>query len=456
MGTRNIYRYIVEQVPDGVYIISRGKFSYVNEAFEKLTRVSRKDLPAPIFDYLDSIHPADREVLRKRRKTARSGKEPPARFEIRVISEDGTVRYLEFNTALVSGLSDTVLGIVRDITEAKTREASRKRQERHFRTVIEAAKEPIAIIQDSIIRYVNPAIVKLSGFSQKRLIGKPFQDFIAPEESKRVEDFDIRRKTGKSAPFFYETVGKNKKGKRLNVQVSISQISYHGKPAFLVVAQDITKYKQAESELGGALEKVRVTLGATVQAITEIVEQREPYTAGHQRRVADLGVAIASELGYPADQIEGIRMAGLLHDLGKISIPAEILTKPQKLSEAEYDIVKTHPKTAYDILRKIVFPWPVADIIHQHHERMDGSGYPQGLKDGEIVAEARILAVADVVEAMTTHRPYREAKRLEDALDEINQNKGVLYDSEAVDGCIRAFRSGDFEFKSLNFSIVHE
>ena len=149
-------------------------------------------------------------------------------------------------------------------------------------------------------------------------------------------------------------------------------------------------------------------------------------------------------------------MAGLLHDLGKISIPAEILTKPQKLSEAEYDLIKAHPKTAYDILRKIVFPWPVADIIHQHHERMNGSGYPQGLKDGEIVAEARILAVADVVEAMTTHRPYREAKRLEDALDEINQNKGVLYDSEAVDGCIRAFRSGDFEFKSLNFSKVHE
>jgi PAS domain S-box-containing protein/putative nucleotidyltransferase with HDIG domain len=456
MGTRNIYRSIVEQVPDGVYIISRGKFSYVNEAFERLTRVSRKDLPAPIFDYLDSIHPADREVLRKRRETAKSGKGPPARFQIRVISEDGTVRHLEFNTAPLSDLPDTVLGIIRDVTEAKTKEAARKRQERHFRAVIEAAEEPIVIIQDSFIRYVNPALARLSGFSRKRLVGKPFQDFVAPEESKRVEDFDIRRKTGKSAPFFYETVGKNKKGQRLNIQVSISQISYHGKSAFLVVAQDVTKYKQAESELSGALEKVRVALGATVQAIMEIVEKRDPYTAGHQRRVADLGVAIASELEYPADQIEGIRMAGLLHDLGKISIPAEILTKPQKLSEAEYDLIKAHPKTAYDILRKIVFPWPVADIIHQHHERMNGSGYPQGLKDGEIVAEARILAVADVVEAMTTHRPYREAKRLEDALDEINQNKGVLYDSEAVDGCIRAFRSGDFEFKSLNFSKVHE
>ncbi len=450
MKSRNLYRSIVEQIPDGVYIISRGAFSYVNQAFEELTGVNRKDIPAPVFDFIKTIHPADRGVLRKRREATQRGKKPRPRFKIRVKPGNGALRYLEFNTALVSGRPDTVLGIVRDITDARNKEAARMRQERHFRSVLELARDPILIIQGETIRYSNPALSRLAGIPREEIIGKPFQDFIAPGQKGMAEEHLLRLKAGDSAPFFYETVGINGKGDRMDVQVSVGQIHYRGKPAYLAVARDITRYKQAEADLGAALDKMRVALGATVQAISDIVEQRDPYTAGHQRRVADLGAAIASELGLSADMIEGIRMAGLLHDLGKISIPAEILTKPKKLSDAEFDLIKTHPRTAYDILKKIVFPWPVADIIFQHHERMDGSGYPQGLKAADILAEARILAVADVVEAMITHRPYREANRLEEALDEIGQHKGALYDSQAVDGCLRAFRSGGFAFGSPN------
>ena len=151
-------------------------------------------------------------------------------------------------------------------------------------------------------------------------------------------------------------------------------------------------------------------------------------------------------MSLPQDQIKGIRVAGLVHDIGKMSIPAEILAKPSKLSETEFDLIKAHPQAAYDILKSIDFPWPVADIILQHHERLDGSGYPKGIKDGDILLEARIIAVADVVEAMSSHRPYRPALGTDKALEEIEKNKGTLYDPEAVDACLRLFSEGRFEF----------
>ena len=167
-----------------------------------------------------------------------------------------------------------------------------------------------------------------------------------------------------------------------------------------------------------------------------------------QERVAELAVAIAKEMGLPERRLTGIRIAGLLHDMGKISIPAEILTKPTQLSEIELALVKTHPQVAYEVLREIDFPWPVAEIIYQHHERWDGSGYPRGLKDDEILLEARILAVADVVEAMSSHRPYRPAYSIEEALEELTRNKGKLYDPEVVAACVRVFKEKKFIFPS--------
>ena len=172
------------------------------------------------------------------------------------------------------------------------------------------------------------------------------------------------------------------------------------------------------------------------------MEIKDPYTAGHQRWATRLACAIAKEMGLAEEQIEGIRMAGLIHDIGKINIPAEILSKPGHLSEIQYNMVKIHPQVGGDILREIKFPWPVAEIVLQHHERVDGSGYPQGLSGEEIILEARILAVADTVEAMSSHRSYRAAQGLERALEEISQNRGTLYDPEVVDACLRLFENG--------------
>ncbi|HPL68550.1 MAG TPA: HD-GYP domain-containing protein, partial [Smithellaceae bacterium] len=175
------------------------------------------------------------------------------------------------------------------------------------------------------------------------------------------------------------------------------------------------------------------------------VETRDPYTAGHQRRVADLARAIATEMGLSGDQIDGIRIAGTIHDLGKISVPSEILTIPRKLTALEYSLIKNHPQSGYDILKDIEFPWPIARMIVEHHERINGSGYPNGLPGEDLLIESKILSVADVVEAMATHRPYRPALGIDAALAEITANRGILYDPEVVDACLRLFRDKGYQ-----------
>ncbi|UCF85682.1 MAG: response regulator [Desulfobacteraceae bacterium] len=198
--------------------------------------------------------------------------------------------------------------------------------------------------------------------------------------------------------------------------------------------------------LQDSMEKLGKALEGSILAIANTVETRDPYTAGHQQRVADLASAIAKEMGLPNDQIYGIRMGGVIHDLGKISIPAEILSKPGRITEIEFNLIKTHPRVGYDILKTIEFPWPIAQMVLQHHERTDGSGYPSGLSGEEILLEARILGVADVVEAMASHRPYRPARGIDKALKEISKNKGLLYDPDVVKVCLRLFKEKDYEF----------
>ncbi len=205
------------------------------------------------------------------------------------------------------------------------------------------------------------------------------------------------------------------------------------------------KQTLAQSQLN--LDKFQRAMEGIVQAISVAVEMRDPYTAGHQQRVADLSCAIAGMMGVHQDDIYGLRMASVIHDMGKITVPAGILSKPGRLSELEYELIKSHVRAGYDILKRIEFPWPIADIILQHHERLDGSGYPQGLKEDQIMQLARILAVADVFETIASHRPYRPALGLEPAIDEIRMNRGILYDPQAVDVCLTLVEKGEFVFE---------
>jgi putative nucleotidyltransferase with HDIG domain len=207
----------------------------------------------------------------------------------------------------------------------------------------------------------------------------------------------------------------------------------------LGITRDITERKKAEEKLQQTLESLKKAVGTTIQVLVSAVESRDPYTAGHQSRSANLACAIATEMGLSQDKIDGIRMAGIIHDIGKLSIPAEILSKPTELIDIEFSLIKEHSLIGYEMLKNVESPWPLAEIIYQHHERVDGSGYPRNLKGDEILMESRILAVADVVEAMASHRPYRPSLGIEAALEEIEKNKGVLYDHAVVDACLRLF-----------------
>lgn len=210
--------------------------------------------------------------------------------------------------------------------------------------------------------------------------------------------------------------------------------------------KDISRLKEAETKLQQSFNKLRSALEGTIQAMSLAIEMRDPYTAGHQRRVTDLAVAIAQDMDLSGDKVNGIRMAGLIHDIGKISIPAEILAKPGRITEKEFALIKEHPEIGYDILKKIEFPWPVAKIVLQHHERMNGSGYPQGLQGKYILLEARIIAIADVVESIASFRPYRPALGIQAALKEIANDKGTLYDTHAANACLRLFSEKQFTF----------
>ena len=215
-----------------------------------------------------------------------------------------------------------------------------------------------------------------------------------------------------------------------------------------LLKSEIENRKQIQLELEQSFENLKKVMDATIQAIGLTVEKRDPYTSGHQMRVAKLTRAIAETIGLSEDQIEGVYVAASIHDIGKISLPAEILSKPIKLTEIEISLIQAHAQAGYDILKGIDFPWPIADIILQHHERMDGSGYPLGLAGDRITIEARIIGVADVVETMSSHRPYRPSMGIDKALEEITRHSGTLYDADVVTACLKIFNEQSFEFSN--------
>jgi HD-GYP domain-containing protein (c-di-GMP phosphodiesterase class II) len=216
--------------------------------------------------------------------------------------------------------------------------------------------------------------------------------------------------------------------------------------------REVDHRRNVQRELQQSLDHLKKIIGGSVMAIAMTVEKRDPYTYGHQQRVAELAGAIGREIGLSADQVEGLAIASAIHDIGKISLPAEILTKPSHLNSLEMSLIKAHSQAGYDILKSVEFPWPVAQIVLQHHERLNGTGYPQGLSGEGILKEARIVGVADVVETMSSHRPYRPSMGLDKALEEISAKKGILYDPDAVDACLTLIEEKHFEFSCPVFA----
>jgi PAS domain S-box-containing protein/putative nucleotidyltransferase with HDIG domain len=321
-----------------------------------------------------------------------------------------------------------------------------RESERKYRGVVENAHDAIYIQTANGFQYVNPAFEELTGFKKEEICNGKFNfwNSIHPDDRKMVKERkeEGKRKEEKSSSFQFRIIART--GTIRVVDANTIDLGETEQMKEIGILRDVTERIDAEMEKRRGLERLRRALEATIQALAAAVEMRDPYTAGHQRRVTDLACSIAKEMGLPQERMEAIQMAGIIHDIGKILVPSEILSKPGKLSDAAFNMIKTHPQAGYDILKSIEFPFPVAQIVLQHHERMDGSGYPAGLTGKKILLEARILAVADVVEAMASHRPYRPVLGLNKALEEITKNKGTLYDSQAVDAFLRLFERGEF------------
>ncbi len=366
-----------------------------------------------------------------------------------------------------------------DINSEGKRTKETLEENERYRILIENTNDIVySLDSEGNFTYIGPQ-VKQYGFEPEEVISQNFLNFVHPKDregmhlqfqktitsgSEFISRFRIRNKKGRM--YWIEELGKvqhdksggvigingvlrditerkrvDEKLQRVNkelekrVQERTAEIS----KANEALQVEITERKHAEDALKESYEKLQSALEGIIHALSSTVEKRDPYTAGHQQRVTTLACAIATEMGLPEEKVDGIRMIGVIHDLGKIYVPAEILSKPGQLNEVEFKMIRAHAKVGYDILKKVEFPWPIAQVIVQHHERIDGSGYPSGLSGENILLEAKIIGVADVFEAISSHRPYRPALGIDKAIEEISQKKGTLYDPEVVDACLRLF-----------------
>ena len=335
----------------------------------------------------------------------------------------------------------------------RKRTSKLKQLHRQNKLILDAVAEGICEVnKQGIITFINPAVISITGFEPEELIGYHFHEILhvaSPGETLHTHDECSIHDTiasGVTHSVLAELYRK-KDGTTFPVEYGSTPILEKGEIAgAVIVFRDISRRRRAEKELKESLDMLNKALHGTVDALSTTSETRDPYTAGHQQRVTQLACAIAEKMGLSQESIEGLRMAALLHDLGKIYVPAEFLSKPGRLTDIEQNLLKSHPQVGYEILKNINFMRPVAEIVLQHHEKLDGSGYPRGLTDKEILPEAKILSVADTTEAMASHRPYRPSLGIEKALEEISRHKGILYDPKIVDICVALFTEERFTY----------
>jgi PAS domain S-box-containing protein/putative nucleotidyltransferase with HDIG domain len=359
-----------------------------------------------------------------------------------------TEREVEMLTELAA---DMAYGVAAIRTRRKHDQAVRDLQlsEEKYATLVEKGNDGIVVVQDEKLTFVNSRAADILARPISDLIGASLAGVIAPDYLELALTKNRARLQGKPVGGSYEIDLITGNGGRMTVEISATIIDFQGRPATMAFVRDITERKkngealvESEKRLREAYLRLRDVQEGMIGAIATMAEMRDPYTSGHQRRVARLACAIAAEMGLAEDRIAGLATGGLLHDIGKVQIPSDILIKPGRLNAIEFEMIKSHSQAGYQILKSIPFPWPIADMIVQHHERLDGSGYPAGLAGERIILEARILGVADVIEAMASHRPYRAALGIDAALEEISKNSGKLFDPDVVAACLKIFSRG--------------
>jgi PAS domain S-box-containing protein/putative nucleotidyltransferase with HDIG domain len=437
------YRSLVVNINDVIYTLNaEGYITYISPVIERFAGYKAEEIIGQPF--ISYIYPEDRQGLMESFRRALSGQIEPA--ELRILRKDGTFMYVRaLSRALAENGQVGLAGVMSDITERKRAEEDLRASEERFSKAFHASPSPMSISTFHDGRYVevNEVFLKVVGYRRDEVIGftrSELNIFEEPEDLVRAKQFFSEHGSLRD----WETAARTKSGEPLICLISADRINIGGTEYLLSVTNDITERKRAEEGLRESHEKLAKTFEQTVESLASIVEMRDPYTAGHQVRVARLACAIAAEIGTPVERIGAIRTAAMLHDIGKIVVPSEILNKPGKLNALERSFVEAHVQASYEILKTIEFEFPIAEIILQHHEKLDGSGYPRGLSGDSILKEASVLAVADVIEAMASYRPYRPALPLQAALDEIGSKKGLLYDAEVVDACLRIFAEQGF------------
>lgn len=443
----DLCRLLVEESADGICVVKGGRIEYCNSAFLHLMDLRREEIGTEGVEIIwRGLQPADRKRIenwnRNENRKELQGTLSLGPFQL--LSRAG--RILSLSMKAVRCNKERIIILIRDMTELSNCHLRLREQERILAGMIDEASTPVFVVQDGRIRFANKVVFEAFGYHPEELIGTGIDRYLMDEEKDKIMQLYQERLAGKPIKKRLEMGLKHKNGRRVEVEIEVNLVSYDGVPAEIVVMHDITARKEMETFQAQALAKIRAAFGATIRVLNKLVEAKDPYTGGHQKRVANLSRIIATEMKLSVEQIDGLRLAAEIHDIGKIIVPSEILNKPGVISESEWGLVKNHVKVGYELLKDIEFPWPVAEIIYQHHERLNGSGYPRGLKGDQIIIEARILAVADVVEAMSSHRPYREAHSIEETMAEIEANRGILYDEKVVDVCLKLFKEKGYIF----------
>jgi PAS domain S-box-containing protein/putative nucleotidyltransferase with HDIG domain len=433
------FRTVADFTHDWEYWVDpEDNFVWMSPSVERITGYSTGDFMADKELFAKITHPEDRALMAAHNRAAEKG--DPGPMDFRIITRSGEVRWMAHSCHEVVDAQGNRLGrraSNRDVTERKNAEQMLNLTQ--F-SVDHAADSVFWLDSEGAVLYVSEATCQTLGYTLEELLRLTIFDVDSTLNRARYESNWERIKTEGTVRF--ETLHRTKDGREFPAEVTLNYVVYEGQQYNCVFARDITERKHTAHQLEESLTRLRESQATIIQVLSSVTELRDPYTAGHQQRVAQICVAIAGRMGLSAERVEGLEVAALLHDVGKVSVPLEVLSIPGKFSLLQRMLVEGHVAAGYEILRPIYLPWPVAEITLQHHERLDGSGYPGRLKGEQIMTEARILAVADTFEAMTTHRPYRGALEVSVAIQELQSGRGTVFDASVVDACVALVHEG--------------
>jgi|GEM_PF-1210589 len=420
-----------------------GRIVDANPAAEKFYGWTRDELRTK---RVSDINPMSEAEIRAEMERALKNQRQRFHFQHRKAGGDIADVAIYTNPVEIDGRR-MIYSIIHDETERLRAERALHDSEARYKDLFVANPQPMWFFDDETLRFlaVNEAAVSHYGYSREEFLAMTIADIRPPEDIPRLHQTLADHKSER-LDLSHAGVWRHRRkdGSEIQVEITSHVLDYNGRPARVILVNDVTERLRVQERVAEYVNRLENAMTGTAEAIAQIMDLRDPYTAGHERRVGVIAAAIAQEMGLSESMQRGLHVAGDLHDLGKITVPVEILAKPGRLSPSEFELIKMHPEKGYQVLKGIDFPWPVAEVAYQHHERMDGSGYPRGLKGDDILLEARILAVADVVEAMSSHRPYRPGFGIDKALAEVETRAGDCYDANVVAACLRLFREKGF------------